>query len=410
MRPKFITPRNLALILIAAVTFTGLALWGSLGFPLPGQGVPSTAGKLAFVSESGGKSTIRLTGTDGANIAALTPEEETAGEPTFSPNGQQVLFTGERDGIRQLCLMDAAAGRKIVALTRTRSTKQQPHFVGPSRIFYLDGGKISAMGPDASDPLQIFPTAETLNANPYLKAMFKEGGVATAVVSPDGQRAALTINRERGQILVVHERGNGGGHDDNGATVIVGVAERIVPRFLKDGSMVVLFAGGSPLGQPLAIPSPTPSEAEALREQEVALPVPPLPDELIDKTFLVRFDESLKPIGQLPLPVKATEFDMDPSGERAAISGVAVHSAGLIVMTMAAGGDGPAPTMVFDHPCQDIAWSPDGTQIAFSDGADVFVAPADGAAPATNLTNGKQGKATRPAWSPVKPNPAEHKP
>lgn len=401
MRPKLFTFRNLLLILVAVGIFGGLALWGSRGFPLPGQGVPSTAGKLLCISTKDGKSEVQLLSADGS-AAPLTPGETTAGEPAFSPDGSLVSYTAERDGVRQLCLVEAAPGRKHVALTRTSASKQLPAFQSKERIFFLDAGKVSAMDTDASDPLAIFPTAEGLNQSGMLKALFNEGGIKKFAVSPDGKRVAVSINRERGQILVLHEQGESGGHEDNGATVVLGMAESILPHFLADGTLVILYIGGAPFGQPMALPDSKEGSGQVFQDQN--LPIPPLPDELSKMTILVQYDSTLKPVGQFPLPVKAKEIAVSPTNHKVAFTGTdASGNSALVVIEMNPQSQ-PEPKIVFSKACQDPSWSPDGSQLAFTDGSDVFVAPGDGSREATNLTNGKLGMATRPSWSPALPD------
>ncbi len=76
MKPKRITPRNIILLLVAFTIVALLARWGSLGFPIPGTAIPSTAGKLV-VSATRGKSSdlFMMNAKDGGGLVQLTSDE-----------------------------------------------------------------------------------------------------------------------------------------------------------------------------------------------------------------------------------------------------------------------------------------------------------------------------------------------
>lgn len=408
MRPKLITPRNFILLLLAAAVFGGLARWASLGFPLPGQGVPSTAGKLAFISEKDGKADLALLDPDTGAVSPLTKDGQANDEPAFTPDGSVLFFTGDRAGIRQIVATDATPGRTVVALTRTTTTKQQPQARPNGRVYFVDGGKISATTRDATDPKAIFPSAESLNHNPYLKALFREGGIGTVAVSPDEKMIALTINREQGQLLVVFGAGEdehgGGGHDHDhgGVVILLGLAKRVIPQFTKGGLLGALFIGGAPFGKPMPLPNPTDSEIEQIRAdmRDIELPLPPLSDDMKDMHMLVRFGEDLAVGGQVQLPAAPKELAFAPEKDAIALTGDA-DQPGLILLPLTE--EQVSPVQLYDQISQDISWSPDASKIAFSDGKDIYVVPADGSSPPKNITEGKAGKATRPVWSPALP-------
>jgi len=126
MRPKLITPRNLILLLLAAAVFGGLARWGSLGFPLPGQAVPSTAGKLAFVTEKDGKADIALLDPATSTISPLSTDGQEYDEPSFTPDGSVLFFTGERNAVRPIIATESHPGRTVGALPRTPAPQNEP--------------------------------------------------------------------------------------------------------------------------------------------------------------------------------------------------------------------------------------------------------------------------------------------
>ncbi|MGC4045856.1 MAG: hypothetical protein QM758_18860 [Armatimonas sp.] len=407
MRPKLITPRNLILLLLAVAVFGGLARWGSLGFPLPGQSVPSTAGKLAFVTEQDGKSNIALLDPATSTVSPLTTDGLANEEPAFTPDGSVLFFTGDRGGTRQIVATDATPGRTVVALTRTTSTKQQPQARPDGRVYFVDGGKVSATTRDATDPKAIFPSAEAMNRNPYLKALFREGGISVMAVSSDEKMIALTINREEGQLLVVYAAGeeeeSGHNHDHEhehgGVVLVLGIAEKVIPQFSSDGSLVALFIGGEPLPKAVQIPTPSEAELQQLQADMRDIELPPMHTSE-GKNALVRFNNEMAPADGGLLPAAPKELVLAPDKPLVAIAGDAKDGQqGLILLAM--GEAQVAPVKLFDKPCQDISWSPDSSQIAFSDGTDIYVVPSDGSSPAKNITEGKAGKATHPVWSPA---------
>jgi hypothetical protein len=408
MRPKLLTPRRLILFLIATVAVVGLARWASLGFPFPGQGVPSTAGKLAFVAAESGKANIALLDPKEGVAQKLTTDGQGNDEPIFSTDGNTVYFTSERGGVRQLCAMDAAPGRIIAALTRTSTTKQLPRPQADGRIYFLDSGRISSTTRDASDAKAIFPTAEELNENPYLKSLFSEGGIATMLPGPDGKSIAFTVKREQGQVLALYlpeevRSGEAGheGHEHTGVTVVLGMGERILPQYASDGTLGALFIGGSPFNAPIPVPASPHGQAEQLQMMgEVRLPIPAYSEALKDVHALVPFDGQFKPKGQFRLPIAPREVAFAPGKDLVAMVGPGGAGAtqGLLVVGMT--GEQIEPKILYDKACQDISWSPDASKLAFSDGTDIFVVPADGSTPPENITRGQAGKATRPVWSP----------
>ncbi len=419
MRPKILTPRNLILLLAACAVFGGLARWGSLGFPLPGQAVPSTAGKLAFVAETdGGKSDLFLADpkTEAAP-ASLTTDGQSNREPIFAPDGSHLFFTTERGGLRQLAVIDATSGRKVIPLTRTSTAKQQPQVLPDGRVYFLDGGKVASTTRDASDAKIVFPSAEALNENPFLKALFREGGIAALAVSPDASRIAMAINREQGQLLVMYlpdelesslEQPGGEkkpaddhGHEHKGVAVVLGMAERIQMHFTPTGGLAALFIGGSPFAKPQPLPVASHADREMSMDREASLPIPPLPESMKDIYVLVQINPDLSVAGRLPLPIPPQKIAFADNKESIlALTGNPKTTPGMILLNLTS--EQSEPQKIFDKPCQDAEFSPDASQLAFSDGTDIFVVPADGSSPPKNLTGGKLGKATRPVWSPAK--------
>ena len=207
MRPKIFTFRNFLLALAALGILGGLAFWVYRGFPLPFVGVPSTAGKIAFVWEKDGQSDIYLGSATGGEPTQLTRDTTLESELAFSADGQHLVFTEDHglSGVRQVCLTEAAPGRRQITLTVNESTKEQPYFRGDRDLFFLDSGKIGRTTTDASDSDAIFPTVEGKRDNVALAALFAEGGISQYAVSLDGETILAAVKREHGHVLVVYQ-------------------------------------------------------------------------------------------------------------------------------------------------------------------------------------------------------------
>ena len=125
MRPRLFTIRNFLLFIVAMGLLGGSAYWVRQGMPLPGGGVPSTAGKIVFVSDRSGKPDLWLMNTDGSLPSALTHDDATDRTPVWSSNGSEIAFVSEsraNDVNPQVYLMDAMVGAKVVKLTAHRFT------------------------------------------------------------------------------------------------------------------------------------------------------------------------------------------------------------------------------------------------------------------------------------------------
>ncbi len=68
------------------------------------QGVLST--KIAFVNKEGNVSRIYMVDFDGSNPILLTPREELALSPSWSPDGRLIAYIGYRGNRTSLCLID----------------------------------------------------------------------------------------------------------------------------------------------------------------------------------------------------------------------------------------------------------------------------------------------------------------
>lgn len=398
MRPKIFTFRNFLLALAALGILGGLAFWGYRGFPLPFLGVPSTAGKIAFAWEKDGQSDIYLASATGGTPVQISNDKSQESELTFSPNGQHIAFTADRGAseVRQLCLMEAAPLRKLVALTTTQSTKEQPLFRGGQELYYLDSGKVGRTSVDASDADAIFPTVEGKRDNAAMAALFSEGGINQYTVSTDGATILTSVKREGGQILAVYLV-------KDKVLALLGSAQEIRFQTLQDGSFVVLFTAGAPLKEALQIPLPTTEEEKQTAAEHMGTLLNQLTsqsDAMPEQSVIVQFDAGLTPKNVLPLPFVADGFSIAPNNKLMAIFVSEARNnqpTGLFVGDLATQ---EPPTRLFAKPVSAVTWSPDSTSLAFISEGELLVTPATGTDSPLRLTQGK-GKASSPVWSPV---------
>ncbi|WP_395089204.1 hypothetical protein [Armatimonas sp.] len=398
MRPKIFTFRSFLLALAALGILGGLAFWGYRGFPLPFVGVPSTAGKIAFVWEKDGQSDIYLASATGGEPTQLTRDTTLEGELAFSADGQRLVFTEDhgQSGVRQVCLTEAAPGRRQITLTVNESTKEQPYFRGDRDLFFLDSGKIGRTTTDASDSDAIFPTVEGKRDNVALAALFAEGGISQYAVSQDGETILAAVKREHGHLLVVYQV-------QDKFLALLGSSQDLRFQALKDGSFVVLFTGGAPLKEAMQIPNPKTEEEKQMASEQMGKLLNQMSsqnDVMEGKSVLVHFDAKLTPQSIIPLPFIADGFCVAPDSKLLAIYISEARdgkSTGLFVGNITAQDP---PTLLYNKPVRAVTWSPDSASLAFVADKELLVTPATGTDTPINLTQGK-GKASSPVWSPI---------
>ncbi|MBC8102545.1 MAG: PD40 domain-containing protein [Cytophagales bacterium] len=406
MRPKIFTLRNALLLLVAVGVFSGMAYWLSVGAPLPGAGVPSTAGKIVFISDRGGKSDLwMMDAATGENAVALTKDAAADRQPTLNAVGSEVAFISEgRSGgvTPQVYTVDAKPDAKILPLTNTSATKEQPRYGPKGRVYYLASGKLSATDPANRETDQVFPEADEVRAlagNENTPGILSTGGIASAAVSPDGNRIAAVIKTERGQALLLITPGQHAGQG-----TLLGVGSRIFCQFLADGRLVVSFEDGSPLAQAQIIYN------KELIEGGGVVAAQPLNDlELPLGSFAIAlFDTEGVASGALPLPFGPDIIAVSPDGSRIAV-GVSKPASGntkkpaFVGLAVLPLGENVAQGAgrLSSEPVDSITWSSDGSRIAYGSAGDIFSVPVDGSAPPVNLTKG-QGVSSSPVWSPAK--------
>lgn len=398
MRPRLITLPKIILFLLACAFFGGLAYWIKAGSPLPGSGVPSTSGKIAFISDrSGGHNDLYMADASGTiPPVALTDDAADDNQPAWSASGSEIAFTSaNRKGVSpQVFIVDAKPGATILPVTNTSPSKEMPQFGADNRIYYLDSGKLNAGDSSASDFDALLPGPDLRLA---LSNFFSAGGLVRAVVSPDGGRILGVLKGEQAQTLLLYER-------DGERLSILGYGSHIYPAFRPNGAWAAVFVDGGPLAKMTTILSP-----ELMQDPLFVPPAAPPFKPQDGSNALVTWDKTGTPSPPLALPPGPNGLAVSPDGTRAAVSfsqtettplqnsGDGAASGGVAIIPIGTAGD---IFPVFSQAAQTPTWSPDGKKLAFASGTDIWVASADASGTPLNLTQGK-GNNVAPTWSPA---------
>lgn len=389
MRPKFFTPRNLILALVAVLIVAGYFSWQKNGGKIPFiDQVPSTAGKIAFVRDG---DVYMADGATGDKAVALTNDSKGAdAEPAWSEDGEQLTLTSDRDGVvRQLFIMNAVPGAVVAARTNSSTTKEQPEWGAEGDIYFLDGGRIAKISPKTADTDAIFPTAE--QKRKALAELFSSGGISRFAVSPDGKRFYAAVKQEQGEMLVVFV-------PEQSTVAAFGMGEKVLFRMSSTGDLVAVICGGEPFPQPLGIMTPQTLEQ---MDNVPGYTLPPLPKySASDTSIVVKINAEFAVEPLTPVPFQPNGIAVSPDGTRAAITSNSTKFLGVFIIPLDGTDKGGA---VATLPASEPAFSPDGARVAFVSGGDVYtttIQPGGTDSP-QNLTKG-QGKNTNPVWSPAK--------
>jgi hypothetical protein len=392
MRPRLFTVRNAILFIFAACILGGLFQWVRNGMPLPGSGVPSTAGKIAFVSNRNGHTDLwMMNGADGAGAVALTDDPAEDRHPRFSPGGNEIVFTSAgRAGVNpQVFLMDAAPKRRPIPLTNTSSSKSAPEFEAKETVVYLDAGKLAEYNIGTQDIHAVFPPPDLKN---FLADFVSAGGIQ-AIIPMGSERFAMTMNTEQGQVLLLFQ------HDELNADAlllaILGAAEHIRTAPVSGGGFAAAFENGGPLPQPVAILNKQLLGEFGAQEKKLQMPNLPMPK---GTSTLALFDKDGNVHGAVQLPFAIDDVAVTPDGKSVVMASERTEGPmGIVVATPEQQKLSQATTL----PAREPAVSSDGQSIAFVSGKDIYVVPIAGGE-SKNLTNGA-GDNSAPNWSPAKP-------
>jgi len=403
MKPKRITPRNIILLLVAFTIVAMLARWGSLGFPIPGTAIPSTAGKLV-VSATRGKSSdlFMMNAKDGGGLVQLTSDEPAEGEPILDSNGQTIAFTSNRfltqfgayavGDVRHLCVMDAALGQKVIQLTQSAAssgTKERPQFHLADNIYFLDGGRLISVHPNGGDPKAVFPHAEMKRENRLIAEIFEYGGVVDFAVNADETFMLVVIKREYDQICLIYD-------ERNETPAILAKGKKIVPIFLPDGKAAALVSGGTPLKQPVPIGM---DMLDKLPSVSAAAPSEEGVDE--GKSRFVLWNAEFQVESVTEFPIEADGIMATADGTNVVFWKATGADAGLAVMPLGGAGDSVGGARLAAVPIDGVSISPDGTQVAYISKGRVYVVPMDASIPPFAISP-EDLTVTGLTWSPAK--------
>lgn len=390
MRPKLLTPRNILLLLIAAGIFGALAVWIKNGMPLPGTGVPSTAGKIAFISTRNGAPDLwMMDGADGGNAIALTSDAAEDNSPAWNRAGSELAFvSGNRKGVTsQIFRMDAMPKANILQVTNTTSTKYDPSYGQDDLLFYMDTGKLQSFDAKANDTEAVLPHADSRRD---LAVLMERGGFERVRLAPDGSKFLAILKLEEAEALVMYVHD----HDHDGEQLILfGVAKKIRYTFKPDGSFVVVYGEGAPLPQPGLLYKDHSAIEPTIMEQLHSM---------TENSFLVAYDGGGTMQGTpSPIPMAPDYFEAAPNGKYAIFATENEKLPLKGIFRVPIDGDDHTVKPLFKEPGSHPTWSPDSSTIAFVHNGDIYTVSVDGGEP-KNLTNG-QGKNTEPTWSPAVP-------
>ena len=147
-------------------------------------------GKIAFYSKRDGNPEIYTMDADGGNQTRLTFNEAGDGWPTWSPNGQQIVFHSYQHGETNpdIYVMDAD-GSNLRNLTRHPAFDATPHW-------HPDGKQIAFMrGEDIGRLYTI-----DLDGN-NLQLITEADFISTPRWSPDGKRIAFEATFDQGGVI-----------------------------------------------------------------------------------------------------------------------------------------------------------------------------------------------------------------
>lgn len=174
---------------------------------IPAQQVSAPAaqlpGQIAIAVDYDGNKEIALINSDGSGLTRLTRDPADDRDPSWSPDGQRIVFASDRGGHYQVYTMNSSGGN-VVQLTHLSGNNHMP-------LWSPNGRHIAFVSsqPDRSDLEVIELTGKNLyqlnslpmvNADSALAALLIGGAPAW---SPDGTRMAFTEQRADATFVVL---------------------------------------------------------------------------------------------------------------------------------------------------------------------------------------------------------------
>ena len=355
--------------------------------------------KIAFWSNRDGGKDIYVMNADGSNVKRLTNNVSDDVNPSWSPDGLRILFESERDGNRELYLMNADGGNEI-RLTRNNA-------VDSTASWSPDGNLIAfASNRDTGPPY-----------NPYnldIYVMNADGSNVRRIVddpeydvgpqwSPDGRKIVFMTARNGN--FDVYDM-NADGTDQRNLTADYDRSDG-APIWSLDGNNIAFSRKVEGKDQLFVMDADGKNLKRVTHNAGNNGSAGWSPDgsKLIFQTdvdgnweiYVINVDGELAQLTEDAADDLSP--DWSPDGNKIAFSSNRNGKQHIYVMN----GDGSSLAQLTNSPAEDTepAWAPDGKQIVFTslrDGnSEIYVMNADGSNP-RRMTN-DPGVDSSPRWS-----------
>lgn len=310
-------------------------------------------GRIVFWSNRDGKKEIYVMEADGSNVKRLTNNLADENNPKWSPDGGKILFDSERDGNTEIYVMDADGSNQ------TRLTQNNAH--DSATTWSPDGSMVAfASNRDNSNPYNLDIYVMNADGSNVRRIVSDPEYDAEPKWSPDGQKILFVTGRTG--IFEVYE------------TNLDGTVQRRVNEYTNkpDGSPAWSLDGHN---------------IAFVRHVEGK-----------DQIYVMNADgNNLKQVTNNS--ANSTAPSWSPDGSKLVFRTDRDGNWEIYVMSV----DGELAQLT-DDPADDVTpdWSPDGSKIAFSSNRagkqHVYVMNADGTS-FTQLTSSAEDD-TEPSWSP----------
>lgn len=325
--------------------------------------------QIAYVSAglrdpSDGHEQIMLVNADGSNPRNLTDQPGNHLSPSWSPDGEQLVFVSDRTGSTELYVMNAD-GSDLRQITDTGWHKEAPHW-SP------DGEQIMfACYPDTRSGGQADSQICVVNTDgSNLRSLSEDGiGGYDPAWSPDGQRIAFTGFSPTGEdVYLIYADGSG------------------LRQLTDDENGGYGFATWSPDGQQIAY--------AASRREGINI-------------YVVDIDDS----NERPLLVTSMESGLTPAWSPNGSTIAVISHEGMdehVIYLIDADGANVREVSRHSDYIDLLSWSPDSREIAVAAGSTLSVIDASTAEQRT-IAEGVSPESV-PAWRPVRVTPSDTTP
>lgn len=357
----------------------------------------SPDGRIVFQSYRDGNFNLYLCGVDGSGLRRLTEGPYDHREPRFSPDGQRIAFSSDRDGASYgIYVLDLASG-EIITWANGEAEEGAPTWRADGAAIAFTAGDTAIDEVDAGGVRRTLATVDTGRLD---APSLGPGGELAYTVTPDSSRADLVV----------------GGQAVTSGEDVFGFRARWLP------SGEILYAADGMLRRrnlSTGDTSDVPFSAEVSfrrkpyrrrrsdldprgRRRVRGIVGPVLSPDGASVAFGALGDLWTMRIGARPVKITDDEFfavdpAWSPDGATLAYTSDRAGNPDLYLRDVAAGTERRLTAL--EHAAVRAAWSPDGARIAFQDqdGATYVVEVATGAVQPVLEPLFAPG---RPSWSP----------